>query len=152
MTGQISFLPELDMASKTHKIERIVTKEHPSIDDFGSVEELNEMRMESVKKELVDGGWEICPICNEAFVGLCSKGICGPCFEKNLKKSEEIAQKFKAEGYKEIPENERENAMYCLNGWINERDMPEMEPRKGTRYFLIDVMRLTWRFFFRMEE
>lgn len=63
--------------------------------------------------------------------------------------AEEIARGFKAEGYKEIPENERENAMYCLDGWIDERDMPAMEPRKGTRYYLIDVMNLTWRFFFR---
>ena len=238
--------------SKTHKVELIVTKEPPSIDDFGSVEELNEKRMENLKKKLVDGGWKICSICNEAFAGLCSnglcvecdfkkkhpdakkkfceqcihfhyhnlydendhtecccklhlegknrgewsylcndfikcetveqheekreglvkyasckglekcpkcgkkyrflyKGICGPCYEQNLKKAEEIERKFKAEGYKEINENERENAMYCLGGWIDERDMPAMEKMVGTRYFLIDVMTLTWRFFFRRE-
>lgn len=93
---------------------------------------------------------EKCPKCGKKWRFL-YKGICGPCYEKNLKKADEIARGFKAEGYKEIPENELENAMYCLDGWIDERDMPAMEPRVGTRYFLIDVMNLTWRFFFKKE-
>lgn len=95
-------------------------------------------------------GLEKCPKCGKNWRFL-YKGICGPCYEKNLKKAEEITRSFKAEGYKEIPENERENEMYCLGGWIDERDMPAMEPRVGTRYFLIDVMNLTWRFFFKKE-
>lgn len=77
--------------------------------------------------------------------------ICGACYEKKRKKADEIARGFKAEGWKEVPENERENAKYSLGGWIDERDMPAMEPRVGTRYFLIDVRHLTWRFFFRKE-
>jgi hypothetical protein len=250
MTGQISFLQELDMASKTHKIELIVTKEPPSIDDFGSVEELNEMRMESVKKKLVDGGWKICPICNEAVAGLCSNGLCAecdykkkhpdaqkkfcedclhfryhdlydesnhtecccklhlegknrhewsylckdyvklktaeeidkkyrdlcayasvkekeqcpdckkkyrflydgiclPCYEKKVAKAEKIARGFIAEGWRPVPENERENAKYELGGWIDERNMDATEPRKGTRYFLIDIKHLTWKFLFK---
>lgn len=87
-----------------------------------------------------------CPKCGKKWLFL-YKGICGPCYEKNLKKADEIARSFKAEGYKEIPENERENAIYCLDGWIDERNMPATEPRAGTRYFLIDVLNLTWRFF-----
>lgn len=238
--------------SKTHKVELIVTKESPSIDNFGSVEEMNEMRMEGMKKKLVDGGWKICPICNEAFAGLCSNGlcsecdykkkhpdaqkkyceqcihffyhdlydennhtecccklhlegknrrewsylcddfvkcetaeqheikraglmkyasckqmekcaecgkkwrwlygdICGVCYENNRKKADEIARRFKAEGWKEVPEKERENATYSLGEWIDERDMDNFEPRVGTRYFLIDVRHLTWRCFFRKE-
>ena len=77
--------------------------------------------------------------------------ICGVCYEKKRKKADEIARGFKAEGWKEVPEKERENATYSLGGWIDERDMDAFEPRVGTRYFLIDVRHLTWRFFFRKE-
>lgn len=75
--------------------------------------------------------------------------ICGMCYEKKRKKADEIARGFKAEGWKEVPEKERENATYSLGGWIDERDMDATEPRVGMRYFLIDVRHLTWRFFFR---
>jgi hypothetical protein len=44
----------MKMDEKMHKVEIIVTKEPPNIDDFGTVEELNEMRMESVKKKLFE--------------------------------------------------------------------------------------------------
>lgn len=112
--------------------------------------EQHEEKREGLVKYASCKGLEKCPKCGKKWRFL-YKGICGPCYEKNMKKAEEIARQFKAEGYKEIPENERENAMYCLGGWIDERDMPAMEPRAGTRYFLIDVMNLTWRFFFRRE-
>lgn len=40
------------MSDKMHKVEIIVTKEPPNIDDFATVEELNKMRVESAKKKL----------------------------------------------------------------------------------------------------
>lgn len=111
-----------------------------------------------------DEGWCVCPTCKEKVGALCKSGfcaecgkkwrwlygdICGMCYEKKRKKADEIARGFKDEGWKEVPEKERENATYSLGGWIDERDMDATEPRVGMRYFLIDVRHLTWRFFFR---
>lgn len=66
-------------------------------------------------------------------------------------KAEEIARGFTAEGWRPVPENERENAKFELGGWIDETKMDATSHRKGTRFFLIDVKSLTWKFFFRKE-
>ena len=91
---------------------------------------------------------EKCPDCKKEFLFLYD-GLCLPCYEKKRKKAEKIAKGFVAEGFKEVPDNESENAMYELNGWIDERNMDATEPRKGTRYFLIDIKHLTWKFLFK---
>ena len=64
-------------------------------------------------------------------------------------KSEEIARWFIAEGWKEVPDKEKESAMHEQNGWIEERNMDAFEPRKGTRFFLIDIKSLTWKCYFK---
>jgi hypothetical protein len=107
----------------------------------------NDKKMQKLMREAMDK-MEKCAECGKKWRWLYGD-ICGVCYEKNRKKADEIARGFKAEGWKEVPDNERENATYSLGGCIDERDMPAMEPRVGTRYFLIDVRHLTWRFFFR---
>lgn len=94
---------------------------------------------------------EKCPDCKKNFRFL-YKGLCLPCYEKKRKKAEEIARSFCAEGWKEVPEKEKENAIYEINGWIDERNMDAMEPRKGTRFFMIDIKSLTWKFFFKKDS
>lgn len=42
------------MSEKMYKVESIVTKEPPNIDDFATVEELNEIRRESANKKLFE--------------------------------------------------------------------------------------------------
>lgn len=93
-------------------------------------------------------GKEQCPDCKKKYRFLYD-GICLPCYEKKVAKAEKIARGFTAEGWKQVPENEIENAKYELGGWIDETKMDEIEPRKGTRFFLIDIKSLTWKFFFR---
>jgi len=68
-------------------------------------------------------------------------GLCLPCYEKKLQKANEIKRIFEAEGWKEVPEAERENAI-SGNCWIDEQNMEPMEPRKGTRFFIIDTKQL----------
>ena len=65
---------------------------------------------------------------------------------------EGIKKSFLAEGWKEVPVKERKNAEKEIKGWIDERNMVPMEPRKGTRYFLIDSETLTWKFFFKRSK
>ena len=119
-------------------------------DDFVKCEtaEQHEIKRAGLMKYASCKQMEKCAECGKKWRWLYGD-ICGVCYEKKRKKSDEIARGFKAEGWKEVPEEERENATYSLGGWVDERDMPAMEPRVGTRYFLIDVRHLTWRFFFR---
>lgn len=77
-------------------------------------------------------------------------GLCLPCYEKKLQKANEIKRSFETEGWKEVPEAERENAI-SGNCWIDERNMDPMEPRKGTRFFIIDTKQLKWSFYFRTQ-
>lgn len=70
-------------------------------------------------------------------------GLCLPCYEKKLQKANEIKRSFEAEGWKEVPECERENAI-SGNGWIDERNMNPFEPRHGTRFSTIDIKQLKW--------
>ena len=121
-------------------------------DDFVKCEtaEQHEIKRAGLMKYASCKKMEKCAECGKKWRWLYGE-ICGVCYEKKRKKAEEIARGFKAEGWKEVPEKERENATYGLGGWIDERDMPAMEPRVGTRYFLIDVRHLTWRCFFRKE-
>lgn len=77
-------------------------------------------------------------------------GLCLQCYEKKLEKANEIKRGFEAEGWKEVPESERENAI-SENGWINERNMDPMEPRKGTRFFIIDIIQLKWSCYFKTQ-
>jgi hypothetical protein len=108
-------------------------------------------------KEFVDDetedndGWSICPTCKKKFRFLYD-GLCLPCYEKKRKKSEKIARRFIAEGWKEVPDKEKESAMHEQNGWIDERNMDAFEPRKGTRFFLIDIKSLTWKCYFKRSD
>jgi hypothetical protein len=77
-------------------------------------------------------------------------GLCLPCYKKKLQKANEIKRSFEAEGWKEVPEAERENAI-SGNCWIDERNMDPMEPRKGTRFFIIDTKQLKWSCYFRTQ-
>lgn len=78
------------------------------------------------------------------------------CYEcKDYKKgatAEEIRRGFIAEGYKEVAPEDYKFANSETNGWIDERSMNPFEPRKGKRFFTIDEINLTWRFFFKREE
>lgn len=119
-------------------------------DDFVKCEtaEQHEIKRAGLMKYASYKQMEKCAECGKKWRWLYGD-ICGMCYEKKRKKADEIARGFKAEGWKEVPEKERENATYSLGGWIDERDMDATEPRVGMRYFLIDVRHLTWRFFFR---
>ena len=75
-------------------------------------------------------------------------GLCLPCYEKKLQKANEIKRSFEAEGWKEVPEAEHEKAI-SGNCWIDERNMDPTEPRKGTRFFIIDNKQLKWSFYFK---
>lgn len=112
-----------------------------------TAEQIEESGKELVQYALIKE-MEKCPKCGKKWRFL-YKGICGLCYEKNRKKSEEIARSFRAEGWKEVPDNEKENATYELNGWIDERNMAPMEQRKGTRFFIIDIIQLKWKCYFK---
>jgi len=74
---------------------------------------------------------------------------CSLTLKDKQKKAKEISRSFITEGWKEVPKEERKNAWNEKNGWIDERSMDAMEPRVGTRYFMIDVKSLTWKCFFK---
>lgn len=112
-----------------------------------SVQDLN-IKYEGLMKYASYKGLEKCPECNKKFHFLYD-GLCLPCYEKKRKKSEEIARGFISEGWKEVPDKEKESAMHEKNGWVDERNMDAFEPRKGTRFFLIDVKSLTWKCYFK---
>lgn len=118
--------------------------------DFVKVdsEEDFDRKYEGLMKYASYKGLEKCEDCGKKF-RFTYNGVCLPCYEKKRKKAEEIARGFIAEGWKKVPDNEKENAMYEQNGWIDERNMDAFEPRKGTRFFLIDVKTLTWKCFFK---
>lgn len=149
MTDQLSFLPDLDRASKLNE-NGICTRcgfQMLKKDMKNGLCAACFALLNPPKKENEDG-WKICPICNKKFRFLYD-GLCLPCFEKKRKKSEEIARGFIAEGWKEVPDKEKESAMHEQNGWIEERNMDAFEPRKGTRFFLIDIKSLTWKCYFK---
>lgn len=118
--------------------------------DFVKVDSVEDFdrKYEGLMKYASYKGLEKCEDCGKKF-RFTYNGVCLPCYDKKRKKAEEIARGFIAEGWKEVPDNEKENAMYELNGWIDERNMDATEPRKGTRYFLIDIKHLTWKFLFK---
>ena len=60
---------------------------------------------------------------------------------------EQFRKEFELQ-FEEIPEAERENAI-SGNCWIDERNMDPTEPRKGTRFFTIDIKQIKWSFYFR---
>ena len=118
--------------------------------DFVKVDSVQgfDRKYEGLMKYASLKGMEKCPECNKKFRFLYD-GLCLPCIEKKRKKSEEIARGFIAEGWKEVPDKEKESAMHEQNGWIEERNMDAFEPRKGTRFFLIDIKSLTWKCYFK---
>lgn len=120
--------------------------------DFVKVDSVEDFdrKYEGLMKYASYKGKEKCEDCGKKF-RFTYKGLCLPCYEKKAAKAEEIARGFTAEGLRPVPENERENAKFELGGWTDETKMDATEPRKGTRFFLIDVKSLTWKFFFRKE-
>lgn len=118
--------------------------------DFVKVDSVEDFdrKYEGLMKYASYKGLEKCEDCGKKF-RFTYNGVCLPCYDKKRKKAEEIARGFIAEGWKEVPDNEKNNAMYEQNGWIDERNMDAFEPRKGTRFFLIDVKTLTWKCFFK---
>ena len=118
--------------------------------DFVKVDSVQDFdrKYEGLMKYASYKGLEKCPECKKKFRFLYD-GLCLPCYEKKRKKSEEIARGFIAEGWKEVPDKEKESAMHEQKGWIDERNMDAFEPRKGTRFFLIDIKSLTWKCYFK---
>ena len=94
---------------------------------------------------------EKCAKCKKEFLTLYS-GLCLPCYEKNKKKADEIRRSFKAEGWKEVPEEDYEIAKRNLCGWIDERKMDQAQKRPRQRYFWIDEITLKYAFCFLIKD
>lgn len=92
-----------------------------------------------------------CKDCGKEYRSLLKEGICLPCYEKRLKKADEIIRGFIAEGWEEVAPEDYKSANSETNGWIDERNMDPLEPRKGKRFFTIDKVNLKWRCFFKRE-